>query len=126
MRNHSCMWPGERLSDLLVFGRRAGAGAADYLDASQTRPTVSAAAVAEAQAEALAPLERVGGENPYTDHAEVQQTMSDLVGIIRREEEIKTAIAELEKLRERADKVSAPGGSAYNPGWHWARGRTSI
>jgi succinate dehydrogenase / fumarate reductase flavoprotein subunit len=111
---------GNSLSDLLVFGRRAGAGAADYLDASQTRPTVSAAAVAEAQAEALAPLQRVGGENPYTVHAEVQQTMSDLVGIIRREEEIKTAIAELEKLRERAEKVSAPGGSAYNPGWHLA------
>jgi succinate dehydrogenase / fumarate reductase, flavoprotein subunit len=111
---------GNSLSDLLVFGRRAGAGAADYLDASQTRPTVSAAAVAEAQAEALAPLQRVGGENPYTVHAEVQQTMSDLVGIIRREEEIKTAIAELEKLRERAGKVSAPGGSAYNPGWHLA------
>jgi succinate dehydrogenase / fumarate reductase, flavoprotein subunit len=111
---------GNSLSDLLVFGRRAGAGAADYLDASQTRPTVSAAAVAEALAEALAPLQRVGGENPYTVHAEVQQTMSDLVGIIRREEEIKTAIAELEKLRERAEKVSAPGGSAYNPGWHLA------
>ena len=111
---------GNSLSDLIVFGRRAGAGAADYLDASQARPAVSAAALAEAQAEALAPLQRVGGENPYTVHAEVQQTMSDLVGIIRREEEIKTAVAELEKLRERAAKVSAPGGSAYNPGWHLA------
>jgi len=111
---------GNSLSDLLVFGRRAGAGAADYLDAIAARPAVSAAAVAEAQAEALAPLDRVGGENPYTVHAEVQQTMSDLVGIIRREEEIKTALAELDKLRERAGKVSAPGGSAYNPGWHLA------
>jgi len=111
---------GNSLSDLLVFGRRAGAGAVDYLDAQSTRPTVSAAALAEAQAEALAPLQRVGGENPYTVHAEVQQTMSDLVGIIRREDEIKTALAELEKLHERAAKVSAPGGSAYNPGWHLA------
>src|SRR5207244_2473112 len=111
---------GNSLSDLLVFGLRAGAGAADYLDASQGRPTVSETALAEAQAEALAPLQRAGGENPYTVHAEVQQTMSDLVGIIRREEEIKTAVAELEKLRERAAKVSAPGGSAYNPGWHLA------
>ena len=111
---------GNSLSDLLVFGRRAGAGAADYLDANQARPAVSDAAMAEAQAEALAPLQRVGGENPYTVHAEVQQTMSDLVGIIRREEEIKTALKELEKLRERAAKVSAPGGSAYNPGWHLA------
>ncbi len=111
---------GNSLSDLLVFGRRAGAGAADYLDANQARPTISEAALAEAQAEALAPLQRVGGENPYTVHAEVQQTMSDLVGIIRREDEIKTAVAELDKLRERAAKVSAPGGSAYNPGWHLA------
>jgi succinate dehydrogenase / fumarate reductase flavoprotein subunit len=76
--------------------------------------------VAAAQAEAVAPLERSGGENPYTVHAEVQQTMSDLVGIIRREEEIKTALAELEKLRERATQVSAEGGAAYNPGWHMA------
>ena len=111
---------GNSLSDLLVFGRRAGAGAADYLDAIAARPAVSAAAVAEARAEALAPLNRAGGENPYTVHAEVQQTMSDLVGIIRREEEIKTALAELDKLRERAGKVSAPGGSVYNPGWHLA------
>jgi succinate dehydrogenase / fumarate reductase flavoprotein subunit len=111
---------GNSLSDLLVFGRRAGEGAADYLDASQARPAISEAALAQAQAEALAPLQRVGGENPYVVHAEVQQTMSDLVGIIRREDEIKTAVAELEKLRERAAKVSAPGGSAYNPGWHLA------
>ena len=111
---------GNSLSDLLVFGRRAGAGAADYLDAQSTRPTVSEVALAEAKAEALAPLERSGGENPYAVHAEVQQTMSDLVGIIRREDEIKTALAELEKLRERAEKISAPGGSAYNPGWHLA------
>jgi succinate dehydrogenase / fumarate reductase flavoprotein subunit len=111
---------GNSLSDLLVFGRRAGAGAADYLDAIGARPGVSAAAVAQARAEARAPLGRVGGENPYTVHAEVQQTMSDLVGIIRREEEIKTALAELDKLRERAAKVSAAGGSAYNPGWHLA------
>jgi succinate dehydrogenase flavoprotein subunit len=111
---------GNSLSDLLVFGRRAGAGAADYLDAIGARPAVSAAALAEARAEALAPLGRAGGANPYTVHAEVQQTMSDLVGIIRREEEIKTALTRLDKLRERAAKVSAPGGSAYNPGWHLA------
>jgi len=69
---------------------------------------------------ALAPLRRGGGENPYTVHTEVQQTMSDLVGIIRREDEIKTALARLEKLRERVAKVGAPGGTAYNPGWHLA------
>jgi succinate dehydrogenase / fumarate reductase flavoprotein subunit len=112
---------GNSLSDLLVFGRRAGMGAAAYLDAlGSTRPQASDADMAAAQAEALAPLERSGGENPYTVHAEVQETMSGLVGIIRREEEIKTALAELEKLRERAANVSAEGGTAYNPGWHLA------
>jgi succinate dehydrogenase / fumarate reductase flavoprotein subunit len=112
---------GNSLSDLLVFGRRAGAGAADYLDGlGATQTAVSDAELAAAQAEALAPLERSGGENPYTVHGEVQQMMSDLVGIIRREDEIKAALAELEKLRERAAKVSAAGGSVYNPGWHLA------
>ena len=76
--------------------------------------------MAAAVAEALAPLERSGGENPYTVHARSQQTMSDLVGIIRREEEIKTALAELEKLGRGRLNVSAEGGRAYNPGWHLA------
>src|ERR1039457_987282 len=112
---------GNSLSDLLVFGRRAGTGAAQYVDRLDSkRPVASDADVTAARTEAIAPLERVGGENPYTVHAEVQQTMSDLVGIIRKEEEIKTAIAELEKLRERAAQVSAEGGAAYNPGWHLA------
>ncbi len=112
---------GNSLSDLLVFGRRAGMGAVAYLDSlGAGRPRASDADLAAAQAEALAPLQRAGGENPYTVHAEVQQTMSDLVGIIRREEEIKAALAELEKLRERAGLVSAAGGTAYNPGWHLA------
>jgi len=112
---------GNSLSDLLVFGRRAGVGAVAYLDSlGGARPAASDADLDSALAEALAPLERTGGENPYTVHAEVQQTMSDLVGIIRKEEEIKAALAELEKLRARAADVSAEGGAAYNPGWHLA------
>jgi len=112
---------GNSLSDLLVFGRRAGMGAVQYLDSLEgARPTASDAELEAARAEALAPLERSGGENPYTVHAEVQQTMSDLVGIIRKAEEIKAALAELEKLRTRAANVSAEGGTAYNPGWHMA------
>jgi succinate dehydrogenase / fumarate reductase flavoprotein subunit len=112
---------GNSLSDLLVFGRRAGKGAVEYLDAlGGARPTASDAELDASRAEAIAPLERSGGENPYTVHSEVQQTMSDLVGIIRKEDEIKTALAELEKLRARAAQVSAEGGRAYNPGWHVA------
>ncbi len=112
---------GNSLSDLLVFGQRAGRGAAAYLDSlSGDRPTASDADLTRAQAEALAPLERASGENPYAVHSELQQTMSDLVGIIRREDEIKTALTDLEGLRERAASVKAEGGSAYNPGWHEA------
>jgi len=110
---------GNSLSDLLVFGRRAGVGAAEYLNSLDgARPRASDADLEAARADALAPLERSGGENPYTVHGEVQQTMSDLVGIIRKEDEIKQALAELEKLRARAANVSAEGGPAYNPGWH--------
>jgi succinate dehydrogenase / fumarate reductase flavoprotein subunit len=111
---------GNSLSDLLVFGRRAGLGAAEYLDAITARPAAPDAELDAARDEVLVPLERADGENPYTVHHEIQQTMSDLVGIIRRESEIKTALSELEKLRERAEKIGAPGGRAYNPGWHLA------
>jgi succinate dehydrogenase flavoprotein subunit len=111
---------GNSLSDLLVFGRRAGLGAARYTSTLASHPAVPAASLASAAAAALAPLERADGENPYAVHADVQQTMSDLVGIIRREDEIKAALVELDKLRERATKVCAPGGRAYNPGWHLA------
>ncbi len=111
---------GNSLSDLLVFGRRAGLGAAEYVDGITARPTAPAAELEAARSGVLLPLESTGGENPYTVHHEIQQTMSDLVGIIRRESEIKTALAELEKLRERAEKISSPGGRAYNPGWHLA------
>jgi succinate dehydrogenase / fumarate reductase flavoprotein subunit len=113
---------GNSLSDLLVFGRRAGLGAAQYVDRleSAARPEVRQSALDEAVAEAVAPLERTGGENPYEVHAALQQTMNDLVGIIRREEEVKTALTELDKLRARAAQVSVEGGRAYNPGWHLA------
>ncbi len=112
---------GNSLSDLLVFGYRAGLGAAQYLDSlGDSRPVPAETEVKAAESEALEPLDRASGENPYTVHGEVQQTMSTLVGIIRREDEIKTALTELEQLRERAGLVKAEGGRAYNPGWHEA------
>ncbi|HXW43278.1 MAG TPA: fumarate reductase/succinate dehydrogenase flavoprotein subunit [Streptosporangiaceae bacterium] len=112
---------GNSLSDLLVFGRRAGVGAADYIDQLGTKlPVADEGEIQSAQAEALAPLGRAAGENPYSVHSEVQDTMSSLVGIIRTETEIRQALTELEKLGARAASVSAEGGSAYNPGWHLA------
>ena len=112
---------GNSLSDLLVFGRRAGQGAADYIERLGPKvPVADEAEISAAQAEALAPLHRSAGENPYTVHGEVQDTMSNLVGIIRTETEIKKALAELEQLKVRSSETSAEGGSAYNPGWHLA------
>jgi succinate dehydrogenase / fumarate reductase, flavoprotein subunit len=110
---------GNSLSDLLVFGRRSGLGAADYVSALTSRPAVPDEDVAAAAAVALAPLERGDeGEGPYAIHGELQVIMNDLVGLIRRESELKTALVELDKLRARAATVAAPGGRAYNPGWH--------
>ncbi len=117
---------GNSLSDLLVFGRRAGLGAAQYVDALGTaRPAVPDEAVATATEEALAPFERAAGENPYAVHGELQQTMNELVGIIRKEEELVQALTALEKLRARVaevsvDAVAAGDGRAYHPGWHLA------
>ncbi|MGH3415447.1 MAG: FAD-binding protein, partial [Actinocrinis sp.] len=110
---------GNSLSDLLVFGRRAGLSAAEYVDAvGEARPAVAEADVTAAEAEALAPLEQTSGENPYTLHAELQQTMNDLVGIIRREPEVQAAIERLAELAPRREKLAAPGDRVFNPGWH--------
>ena len=113
---------GNSLSDLLVFGRRSGLGAAGYVSAlpESDRPSVSEASLDAAAAVAIAPLERAEGENPYAIHGELQVIMNDLVGLIRRESEMKTALVELDKLRAREAQVSAAGGRAYNPGWHLA------
>jgi succinate dehydrogenase / fumarate reductase flavoprotein subunit len=112
---------GNSLSDLLVFGKRAGDGAADYLESlGDAKPAVSQAHLDAAVTEALAPFTRAGGESPYAVHHELQQTMQDLVGLIRREPEVKAALGELEKFKERAAQVTVPGERAYNPGWHYA------
>jgi len=111
---------GNSLSDLLVFGRRAGLGAAEYVAALTAKPVISEADLTSAAASALEPLERSEGDSPYALHSELQTVMNDLVGLIRRESELKTALVDLDKLRAREAKVSAPGGRAYNPGWHLA------
>jgi succinate dehydrogenase / fumarate reductase flavoprotein subunit len=111
---------GNSLSDLLVFGRRAGTGASDYVTALAVRPVPSEAAVADAQAVALAPFAGEGGENPYTLHMELQQTMNDLVGIIRRADEMQEALNRLAKLKVRARTMTVEGHRQFNPGWHLA------
>ncbi|NYG08248.1 succinate dehydrogenase / fumarate reductase flavoprotein subunit [Phycicoccus badiiscoriae] len=111
---------GNSLSDLLVFGRRAGVGAAEYLAAlGDSRPAVSEVDVDRAAETALAPF-RDAAENPYTLHQELQQKMNDLVGIIRREGEVREALVMLDGLDERAKSVGVEGHRQFNPGWHLA------
>jgi succinate dehydrogenase / fumarate reductase flavoprotein subunit len=113
---------GNSLSDLLVFGRRAGAGAAGYVGALGTsRPALADTDVEAAAATALAPFRAEDApENPYSLHQELQQRMNDLVGIIRREEEIREALAMLDGLEDRARAVGVEGHRQFNPGWHLA------
>ena len=85
-----------------------------------SRPVPSEAAVAEAERVALAPFSGEGGENPYTLHMELQQTMNDLVGIIRKAEEIEQALERLEGLKARARTLTVEGHRQFNPGWHLA------
>ncbi len=110
---------GNSLSDLLVFGRRAGLGAAMYVDAlGAARPHVTDEMVADAEVEALAPYHVEGGENPYTIHSDLQQTMNDLVGIIRTETEMQEALERLQGFKARVANAGVQGGRAFNPGWH--------
>ncbi|MEN3612656.1 fumarate reductase/succinate dehydrogenase flavoprotein subunit [Plantactinospora sp. ZYX-F-223] len=111
---------GNSLSDLLVFGKRAGEHASSYAGGLAARPKVSAADVEAAVDRALAPLEREGGENPYTLQQDLQAVMGDLVGIIRRKGELEESLVKLADLRDRVTRVSAAGGRRYNPGWHLA------
>jgi succinate dehydrogenase / fumarate reductase, flavoprotein subunit len=112
---------GNSLSDLLVFGKRAGEHAAAYTDSLGSRPKVPAADVDAAVEAALAPLARGdGGENPYHLQQDLQVVMGDLVGIIRRRAELEDALMRLAELKERVAKVGATGGRRYNPGWHLA------
>ncbi|MGA4981831.1 fumarate reductase/succinate dehydrogenase flavoprotein subunit [Streptomyces cellulosae] len=119
---------GNSLSDLLVFGRRAGWHAADHaLARTGVRPHADDAQVDAAAAEALRPFSAEGEEpadgppeNPYTLHQELQQTMNDLVGIIRREHEMRQALQKLAELRARARRAGVEGHRQFNPGWHLA------
>ncbi|MCX4456576.1 fumarate reductase/succinate dehydrogenase flavoprotein subunit [Streptomyces sp. NBC_01340] len=134
---------GNSLSDLLVFGRRAGLHAAEYAaEHTDDRPPVDDVQIDTAAAEALRPFSAEGPEtgtgsaspgdgtrapaagrppeNPYTLHQELQQAMNDLVGIIRREAEMEQALEKLAELRVRARRAGVEGHRQFNPGWHLA------
>jgi succinate dehydrogenase / fumarate reductase flavoprotein subunit len=110
---------GNSLSDLLVFGRRAGAYAAAYAR-EHPAAAIGDAEVTVAAQDALAPFDRAGGESPFQVQHALQELMQDKVGIVRREDELREALDGIAGLRERAAMVGVPGNREYNPGWHTA------
>jgi succinate dehydrogenase / fumarate reductase flavoprotein subunit len=110
---------GNSLSDLLVFGRRAGLAAAKHAKEIPS-PTMDSAQIDAAEKYALEPFQRQHGESPYAIHRDLQKTMQSLVGIFRTRTDVEQALAELERLNERWKLVSVEGSRMFNPGWHLA------
>jgi len=116
---------GNSLSDLLVFGRRAGVAAAEHAKKVPTT-SVNSTQIENAARELLVPFERTQGENPYTIHRELQDVMQSLVGIYRTREDLARALGELEKFKARAEQLSVEGSRMFNPGWHLAQDLKSM
>jgi succinate dehydrogenase / fumarate reductase flavoprotein subunit len=111
---------GNSLSDLLVFGKRAGQYAAEF---ARTQPasTLREVDIEDAATRALAPFDRgAAGEGPYQVQESLQTTMQNYVGIVRVHDEMERALSEIEVLKQRAENVGVPGNREYNPGWHTA------
>jgi succinate dehydrogenase / fumarate reductase flavoprotein subunit len=117
---------GNSLSDLLVFGRRAGLAAAEFAASRRAPAAVDEREVDEVARALTAPLDRSDGEDPYRIHAELQETMQSLVGIIRTQSELDEAVGRIGKLRARMARAGAKGGRRYNPGWNLALDLRSL
>jgi succinate dehydrogenase / fumarate reductase, flavoprotein subunit len=116
---------GNSLSDLLVFGKRAGAAAAKHAKETAS-PAIDQGQIDAAEKYALEPFRRTGGENPYSIHRDLQKTMQALVGIFRVREDMGTALVDLQKLNERWARTSVEGSRMFNPGWHLALDMRSM
>jgi len=110
---------GNSLSDLLVFGKRAGEFAAKFAK-ENSLGKIDRDKVERVAHEALAPLDRSDGENPYEVQKDLQDSMQDLVGIVRNESEMHEALEKIDGLKKRAEKTAVSGNREYNPGWHTA------
>ncbi len=110
---------GNSLSDLLVFGRRAGLSAAEHAKRTEM-PPIDPSQIEEAAQQMLAPFERPDGDSPYAIHEDLQSVMQSLVGIFRDEADLRRALSELEQLNARAASVRVEGSRLFNPGWHLA------
>src|SRR5947199_3978822 len=116
---------GNSLSDLLVFGRRAGLASAAHAKQVGT-PSVDDGQIDQGTREMLEPFERGNGDSPYDVHRDLQETMQSYVGIFRSEEDLKQGLSEIQKLKDRAANVHVDGSRLFNPGWHLARDLKSL
>ncbi|PYU24369.1 MAG: fumarate reductase/succinate dehydrogenase flavoprotein subunit [Acidobacteria bacterium] len=116
---------GNSLSDLLVFGRRAGLAAAQCAK-KISQPSIDSAQIEGAEQEMLAPFQNVSGESPFQIHRDLEDTMQKLVGIFRNEEDLRRALNELEKLKARVKRAQVQGSRLFNPGWHLAQDLKSM
>jgi succinate dehydrogenase / fumarate reductase flavoprotein subunit len=108
---------GNSLSDLLVFGRRAGLAAAQHAK-RVSAPSIDNLQIESAEKELLSPFSNSGTESPYAVHRDLQEAMQNLVGIFRTQEDLQKALVELEKLKARAASAGVEGSRLFNPGWH--------
>jgi succinate dehydrogenase / fumarate reductase flavoprotein subunit len=116
---------GNSLSDLIVFGRRAGLAAAEYAKGLASMPRVNTQEADAVAGEMAAPFER-DGESPYAVQRDLQSAMQDLVGIIRTQSELEAALEKIQELKERAKHTGVEGNRQYNPGWHLALDLQSL
>ncbi len=117
---------GNSLSDLIVFGKLAGTGAARYIESLTSSPKADSGQVEAIFREATSVLNRESGENPYLLHEELQEVMGQHVGIVRTGKELEEGIEKLATLKQKAANVKAHGASQYNPGWHEALSLKSL
>jgi succinate dehydrogenase / fumarate reductase flavoprotein subunit len=111
---------GNSLSDLVVFGRRAGQGAAEYAKSLQGKPRINQTEAEKCAKELLEPFNRNEGENPFVVHEALQDMMERHAGIVRNEKDLRAAIDALAGLRKRASGTKVSGTRQYNPGWNEA------
>jgi succinate dehydrogenase / fumarate reductase flavoprotein subunit len=116
---------GNSLSDLLVFGRRAGLAASEHAKRNPAT-AIDSSQIDDAERQMLTPFERSTGENPYSIHEDLQTVMQNLVGIFRNEDDLLQASSEIDKLKGRAARVRVEGSRLFNPGWHLARDLQSM
>jgi succinate dehydrogenase / fumarate reductase flavoprotein subunit len=109
---------GNSLSDLLVFGRRAGEGAAEYVKSNGYSTEIDSSQIDTEKQRVLEPLERQEGENPYELQQKVQEAMMEHANLMRNEDSLQEGLEKILEVKERVPNVKAQGSTLFNPGWH--------